>query len=88
MNGYAVHGAASPERQREQAARLAVFVRDQQDLFKWQADEFRRLAGRYPCDADIALTVWQQELPPGRDVSIDAMIRLTRDEKFFREIFT
>ena len=87
MNGYSVHGAAPPERQREQAARLAVFASDQQELRKWQAEEFRRVAGRYPSDADVPLTVWQRELPPGREVSIDAVIRLTRDEQILRAIF-
>jgi len=88
MNGYAVRGGAPPELQREQAARLAQFVKDRQDLRKWEADEFRRVAARFSSDADIPLTVWQRELPPSREVSIDAMIRLTWDEGFLREVFT
>lgn len=88
MNGSAIHLGASPERQREQAARLAQHARDQQDLFNWQAEEFRRLAGKFPSGDDIPLTVWQRELPPSRDCSIDAMIRLTQDDGFLREIFT
>lgn len=87
MNGYCVRGGASPELQREQAERLAQFVNDQQELFKWQAGEFRRLANTFPSGADIPLTVWLRELPPSRDRSIDAMIRLANNGEFLQEIF-
>jgi hypothetical protein len=84
MNGYSVRGGPPSDVQREQAERLTQFAHDQRALYRWQSDEFSRLARRFPADADIPLRIWKLELPASREASIDAMIRLTGDESLFR----
>lgn len=77
MNGYCVHGSAPPERQREQAGRLAQVMDDQRALFEWRDREVTRLSSRFPPAADVTLRVWLEEFPPSREATIDALMRLT-----------
>jgi hypothetical protein len=77
MNGIGVRGSASPEVREEQIARLTEFMKQVQGLREWEKQEYGRLASRFDPLADIPLSVWQQEWPPGRSASWDAFWRLT-----------
>jgi hypothetical protein len=76
MNGIGVRGGSPPEVQEAQIARLAAFAKGDDRLRGWRRQEYWRLARMFDPLADIPLTVWQQEWPPGRSASVDAFARL------------
>jgi len=76
MNGIGIRGGASQSEQERQAARLAEFSRHHGALHEWKRAEFRRLAKVFDADADVPLRVWQEQWPPGREASDDAIARM------------
>ena len=77
MNGIGVRGGSSPEVQEAEVAGLMGFFKHVQRLGEWEKQEYGRLASRFDPLADVPLSVWQQEWPPGRGASCDAFSRLT-----------
>jgi hypothetical protein len=77
MNGIGVRGGSSPEVREAQIARLMEFAKHVQGLREWERQEYARLASRFDPLADVPLSVWQREWPPGRGASWDAFSRLT-----------
>jgi hypothetical protein len=77
MNRIGVRGGSPPEAQEAQIARLMEFTKHVQRIGEWKKQEYGRLASRFDPLADVPLSVWQQEWPPGRGASWDAFSRLT-----------
>jgi hypothetical protein len=77
MNGIGVRGGSRPEVREAQIARQMEFMKHVQELREWEKQEYGRLASRFDPLADVALSVWQQEWPPGRGASWEAFSRLT-----------
>ena len=71
MNGIGVRGGSPPEVQEAQITRLAAFAKGDNRLRGWRRQEYWSLASMFDPLADIPLTVWQQEWPPGRSASVD-----------------
>lgn len=77
MNRIGVGGNSSPEVQKAQIDRLMGFTKHVQRLGEWKKQEYGRLASRFDPLADVPLSAWQQEWPPGPGASWDAFSRLT-----------
>jgi hypothetical protein len=77
MNGIGVGGNSSSEVRDAQIAGLMGFFKHVQRLGEWEKQEYGRLASRFDPLADVPLSVWQQEWPPGPGASWDAFSRLT-----------
>ena len=76
MNGIGMRVTELPEVAAAQRDRLVRFIRGDSRLQHWQQTEYRRLAAAFDPLADIPLTRWQLQWPPGRAVSGDAFSRL------------
>ena len=76
MNGIGVRGGASRLERDEQAERVVEFVKNIGHLWNWRLREVRRLAADLDPRADITLSAWQEQWPPGRHASADAFSRL------------
>ena len=76
MNGVGVRGGAPLEVRERQVTRLVAFARGDGRLRDWRRQEYRRLAAEFDPLADIPLRVWQEQWPPGRGASADAVARL------------
>ncbi|QZT60272.1 hypothetical protein JN085_14410 [Mycolicibacterium austroafricanum] len=76
MNGIGVRSGAPPEVRNEQLAQLQEFVRGDIRLRDWRRIEYPRLAACFDPLADVPLRTWQEEHPPSRNASWDALTRL------------
>lgn len=76
MNGIGVRLNAPAEVAAAQVDRLVAFSRGDSRLARWKHDEYRRLADAFDPAADVPLTQWQLQWPPGRRLSWDAFRRL------------
>ncbi|MCP9274043.1 hypothetical protein [Mycolicibacterium arenosum] len=76
MNGIGVRGGLGPEQRVAALEHLDEFRKGDSDIRAWRVREYRRLASRYDPLADIPLTTWQRDWPPGRQASRDAFDRL------------
>lgn len=76
MNGVGVRGGASSVERERQTARLLEFSRHHGTLWDWHKTEYTRLAAAFDPEADVPLSVWQQQWPPSREASVDAFSRL------------
>ncbi|WP_156687402.1 hypothetical protein [Mycobacterium sp. Marseille-P9652] len=76
MNGIGIRGGAPPEDVERGADQLVAFARSVAALHNWHHQEYRRLADTFDPLADIPLRTWQQQWPPSREASADAISRL------------
>ena len=81
MNGVAIRGGVSPEVRQRQEARLEEFLEHHRSLSDWKKFEFTRLAAVFDPLADVPLRVWQEQWPPSRGASRDAITRLLTGEE-------
>jgi len=81
INGIGVRGGSPPVEQEHQTARLMQFQGHHRALWAWYREEFARLAAVFDPQADVPLRSWQQQWPPSRDASEDAIRRMRHRDR-------